>query len=83
MYSDNEKLIEIACFGHPTEAAIPISLLESEGILCIMQNEFFTQVMGGFADPGGAKLQVMESDADRARKILRDGGYESSLNTYI
>ncbi|MDR2496496.1 MAG: DUF2007 domain-containing protein [Tannerellaceae bacterium] len=82
MYTTDEKLIEIACFSHPSEAAIPVSLLESEGIYSFMHNALSTQVMG-LADVGGARLQVMESDAERARAILREGGYESSLNTYI
>ena len=66
MYNTEEKLVEIARFSHPTDAAIPISLLESEGILCFMHNAFSTQVMGGLAD--------------RALEILRDGGYERYIH---
>ncbi|MDR2533922.1 MAG: DUF2007 domain-containing protein [Tannerellaceae bacterium] len=79
MYTDSEHLIEIARFMFPADAAVPISLLESEGIPCFMHNAFSTQVMGGLADVGGARLQVMESEAGKAREILRDGGFESFL----
>ena len=78
--NDDERFVEVARFMNPFDYPMPVALLESEGISCFMRNVYSTQVMG-IIDVGGARLEVIESEADRARQILRDSGYEMYLFT--
>ena len=50
--------------------------LESEGIECFVRDELTTQVISMYSVAlGGIKLQVKESDVERAVAILKEGGY--------
>ena len=71
----NEKIITVHTFTFPNEAVIIRSRLESEGILCFVQDELTTQLLPFYSNTvGGAKLQVKESDAPRAIEILKEAG---------
>lgn len=67
-----EKLITIAEFGSPIEAHLVRIRLEEEGIECFIIDEFIPL---WFAPIGtgdfSVKLQVQESDKDRALQILQ------------
>jgi hypothetical protein len=60
-----EELITIATFYNPTQAYLLKAKLESEGIICVLNDEYMNSLMplSGF---GGVKLQVYFSDSFRA-----------------
>lgn len=70
-----DKMIEIAEFSYPADAQTLMALLRSEGIECYLRNELTTQIMAGYADVGGARLEILEKDLPRALEIMREGGY--------
>ena len=51
------------------------SLLESNGIKTLVQDELTSQVIAFSMATGGVKLLVCPRDAERAAKILAEGGY--------
>lgn len=71
-----DKMVEIARFTYPAEAWTLVAFLESEGINCYIRNELTTQIMAGYADVGGARVEVLESDLPRALELMQEGGYE-------
>lgn len=70
-----DKMVEIARFQYPAEAQTLICLLKSEGIECYLRNEISSQVMAGYVDIGGAKVEVLEGDVPKAMEIMEAGGY--------
>lgn len=70
-----DKMVEIARFTYPSEAGPLMALLESEGIDCYLRNELTSQLMAGYADVGGARVEILEKDLERALKVMREGGY--------
>lgn len=70
-----DKMVEIAEFSFPADAQTLMALLRSEGIECYLRNELTTQIMAGYADVGGARLEILEKDLPRALEIMREGGY--------
>ena len=70
-----DKMVEIARFTYPSEAGPLMALLESEGIECYLRNELTSQLMAGYVDVGGARLEILEKDYDRALELMREGGY--------
>lgn len=71
-----DKMVEIARFQYPAEAQSLMALLKSEGIDCYLRNEYSSQVMAGYVDIGGARVEILESEVQRALEIMKDGGYE-------
>lgn len=71
-----DKIVEIARFTFPSEAQTLIALLRSEGIECYLRNELTSQIMAGYADIGGARVEIRESDVPRALEIMQAGGYD-------
>lgn len=70
-----EKMVEIARYTYPSEAFPLMALLRSEGIACYLRDEISSQVMAGYADIGGARLEILDKDLPKALEIMRDGGY--------
>lgn len=70
-----DKIVEIARFTYPAEAQVLMALLKSEGIQCYLRNEITTQLMAGYVDVGGARVEILESDVPRAMEIMKAGGY--------
>lgn len=70
------KLVTVAIFNYAGEVFVPQTLLESEGIYCLVQGDMsvasFKYLPGS---KSGIRLKVMEEDASRAREILKAGGY--------
>ena len=64
----NDKLVTIARFSHPEEAYIIAARLESEGIHSSVTDEFAVTFNWAFSN--GVKVQVIESDAEEALRIL-------------
>lgn len=73
---DTDKMVEIARFQYPAEAQTLIALLQSEGVDCYLRNEYSSQILAGYADIGGARVETLESNVPRALEIMKDGGYE-------
>lgn len=71
-----DKLVEIARFTYPAEAQTLMALLRSVGIECFLRNEYSSQVMAGYVDIGGARVEIPESDVPLALEVMKKGGYE-------
>ncbi len=66
-----ERLVTIATFDNPFKAHLVKSRLESSGIECFLSDEFVVTVNWLYSNAvGGVKLQVRESDLERASEIL-------------
>ncbi len=76
-----DRMVEIARFTYPSEAGPLMALLESEGIECYLRNELTAQIMAGYADVGGARVEILEKDLPRALEIMKEGGYERYEDT--
>lgn len=74
-----DKIVEIARFQQPAEAQTLIALLKSEGIECYLRNELSSQLMAGYLDVGGARIEILESDVARALEVMEAGGYDIPL----
>lgn len=75
MDATTDKMVEIARFPYPAEAQTLIALLQSEGIACYLRNEYTSQLLGGCVDLGGARVELLESDAPRALEVMKNEGY--------
>ena len=64
-----DKIVEIARFTYPADAQPLMALLRSEGIECYLRNELSSQIMAGYVDVGGARVEILESDVPRAMKL--------------
>jgi hypothetical protein len=71
-----DKMVELTRFTNPTEAEILVSLLHSEGIDCYVRDAILSQEFMGYADIGGAKVELLLKDVARAKQIMREHGYE-------
>lgn len=64
------NLITVATFTYPHEAAMLKSRLEAEGIECFLKDENVLSVQPFYsAGVGGVKVQVLESEVMKAKKI--------------
>jgi len=64
--------VAVATFSHPVEAHLARTRLESEGIDCVVTDEYLVRVNWLLSNAiGGVKLMVPKWDEDRARDILR------------
>jgi tetratricopeptide (TPR) repeat protein len=69
--ASGEQLITIATFSYPTEAYIPKTKLETEGIPSFLANEYTVNMYWLYSNAvGGVKLQVKAGDVERALAIL-------------
>lgn len=69
------KFITVAVFQYPHEAYIIKGRLESEGIEVFLQDELTVQAYNFISNAvGGVKLQIKESDFDKAIPILKSAG---------
>ncbi|MDR1500656.1 MAG: DUF2007 domain-containing protein [Tannerellaceae bacterium] len=70
-----EKMVEIARFQYTAEAHTLMAMLRAEGIECYLRNEYSVNVMG-YADTGGARVEILESNVGRAMEVMQAGGYD-------
>ncbi len=73
-----DKMVEIARFMQTTEAEMLANLLKSEGIECYVRDGISSRVLFGRADIGGAKVELLDKDVQRASEIMKDHGYDFS-----
>jgi len=65
------EFVTILTFTYAHEAFISQSKLESEGVTSYLKDENTTQIYGFYSNAiGGVKLQVLESDVQKAIEIL-------------
>lgn len=70
---ENEKLVTLRQYDNSVQAHIDRVRLESEGIQCFIQDEHMVTMNWLYSNlVGGIKLQVTESDFDRAVEILEE-----------
>lgn len=78
----SEKLVTVAEFGSPIEAHLLRIRLEEEGVECFIIDEYMPL---WFAPIGtgdfSVKLQVRESDKDRALQILHNKQPDNNSDT--
>ena len=68
----DQELVTIGTYRETMEANLVRSRLEAEGIMCFLADEHLVQMNWLYSDAvGGVKLQVAESDAEAAIRILR------------
>ncbi|MDR1624667.1 MAG: DUF2007 domain-containing protein [Tannerellaceae bacterium] len=72
----DDKMVEIARFQYPDEARALVALLKSEDIDCYIRNEISAQVMRGYVDLGGVRVELLESEALHALEVMVANGYE-------
>ena len=66
-----EKLVTVSTFDMPTEAHLAKGLLEANGLTAFLADELTVGVAWHLSNAvGGIKLQVAESDVERAAGIL-------------
>jgi len=68
----SEEWVAVATFSQPVEAHLALTKLESEGVLCIVSDEYVVSVnwlLSGAV--GGVKVMVPASEAEFARDLLR------------
>ncbi len=66
-----DKIVTLKTFSSPIEAGIVKSMLESNGISCLITNENFAGVFPIYDfQTGGVKLKVFERDLERALALL-------------
>lgn len=70
-----DKLVEIANFQKQADAFALQSLLKSEGIWCVLQDELINQVYGNMVDLGGIRVEIQEKDVPRALEVMKACGY--------
>lgn len=64
-----DKLVTIATFSHLVEANLSKAKLQSEGTWCFIADEHMVNWLYSNT-MGGVRLQVMESDVQKAIRIL-------------
>ncbi|MBN1113594.1 MAG: DUF2007 domain-containing protein [Bacteroidales bacterium] len=75
------QFITVTSFLLIQDAYMAKSLLESEGINVFLKDELSTQVNPHYSNTfDGVKLQVIDSEAERALQLLIDAGYVKSSN---
>ena len=57
--------------GNTVQVDLLKSLLEGSGIQCVLQDEYVGRMRPYFV-PGGVKVPVAASEADKARRIVED-----------
>lgn len=69
--SSKSVLVELRAYSDNVEAYIAKGVLESNGIVCILNNEIMSSVYPlTLSSIGGIRLLVRREDLDRAEEIL-------------
>lgn len=71
-----DELVTVFVTVLPNEAYMIQGYLDSEGIESFLKDELTVQVYNFYSNAvGGVKIQVRGDDYDRARAVLKKGGY--------
>jgi len=71
------KLVTVKIFDNVAQSSLVQSILSSEGIESVVQDEHMGQLFG-IQNLFGIRLQVREEDAPRAIELLIEGGFASA-----
>jgi hypothetical protein len=75
-----DRLVTIKTYSYHTDCLIDKAKIESAGIACMLVDENTIMVQPFYSNAvGGIKLQVKESDAEEALKILSDTPPEDTV----
>ena len=69
-----DKMVELTRFVKVSEAEMLANLLKSEGIDCYVRDSFISEIYQP-VDFGGAKVELLEKDLQRAREIMEVFGF--------
>ncbi|MDR1810608.1 MAG: DUF2007 domain-containing protein [Prevotella sp.] len=76
-----DKLVTVRTFTHPSEMYVIRWRLEMEGIECYAKDELTVQVNPFYSNAlGGVKLQVRESDLEKAAAVLKESESCTDIN---
>ncbi len=70
------ELVEIATFTFPNDTDVLESLFQSEGIEYFLKDQNSSMLVPGI----GTSVAVKEPDVERAVELIRQAGFESSIN---
>lgn len=71
-----DAFVTVATFVLPDQMPVAKGLLESRGIKCRVLDELTVQSYNFISNAiGGVKLQVQKTDYERARALLKEGGF--------
>ena len=71
------KTTTLTTFTDQTKAHMMVDILKNEGIECMLQGEYTSQVLG-YIPSIGIQLLVFEKDEERARQLLENSFPEES-----
>jgi len=72
----SDVFVTVTTFVLPDQMPVAKGLLESRGIKCRVLDEFTVQSYNFISNAvGGVKLQVQRTDYERARALLKEGGF--------
>ncbi len=69
------RLVTLLTFSTAFEASYTVGLLESNGIACFLKDSLAIQVSKHSGAMGGVKLQIFETDTEKALAVLNENGY--------
>ncbi|HHU46619.1 MAG TPA: DUF2007 domain-containing protein [Bacteroidales bacterium] len=72
----DDKLVTVLFFDNVQQAYILQAELDSFGITSYIADEFMSQMYAFSYAVGGVKVQVREEDFEKAKKLLKELGYE-------
>ncbi|MFN8299232.1 MAG: DUF2007 domain-containing protein [Chitinophagales bacterium] len=74
------KWVTVRTFTLPTQAMVASSVLQSEGIEFVLQDELTVQVDPFYSNAvGGVKLNVPEEQAAHAHEVLKQAGFDEDV----
>lgn len=76
--SPSDRTVVVATFGHRHQAELARGYLEDAGIRAAVSADDGGGAFGvplTFSEAGFATVSVMEGDAPRAERVLREGGF--------
>lgn len=77
-----DKLVTVATFPLPQDAYVIRTRLEAEGIYSFLKDEFTVQTDNFLSNAiGGVKLQIRESEVERAIPLLVEAGVIEKQHT--
>eukprot|EP01035_Chromulina_nebulosa_P052458 gene52458-71546_t len=71
----HNRLVTLLTFSTAFEASYTVGLLESNGIACFLKDSLIIQVSKHSGAMGGVKLQIFETDTEKALAVLKENGY--------
>lgn len=74
------KWVTVRTFTLPTQAMVASSVLQSEGIEFVLQDELTVQVDPFYSNAvGGVKLNVRAEEAAHAHEVLKQAGFDEDV----